>query len=285
MDNHLYHSAQSTWRHLEQIAMKGPLRYDGIFRIPLKKGSSCHMHDHPALEIVLHVVGEGNSRLEEGPVCWFPEGSAVLYAPRQLHDQTMTASGEDICLQLELPRRLSRQLRGCLLVPEVESWILEEAQSLFRGMEARDLTAQRIFDFRVTAVLLALLRQAFAERRPLTAAQRTTQQAQRFLRRQFAELGSIDDVAAHVGLSPDRLRHVFKAQTGTSLVTYLNEVRIDHARTLLTQTGLPLKRIATLCGFRDEYYFSTVFRRLSGLPPGRFRESRRRGSGPDFFAL
>ena len=51
--------------------------------------------------------------------------------------------------------------------------------------------------------------------------------------------------------------------------------RIERAKTLLVHSQLSLKQIATLCGFRDEYYFSAVFRRFADLPPGRYRARQR----------
>jgi AraC-like DNA-binding protein len=39
----------------------------------------------------------------------------------------------------------------------------------------------------------------------------------------------------------------------------------------LRHSRLPLKQIATLCGFKDEYYFSAVFRQLTQSSPGDFR--------------
>ena len=95
--------------------------------------------------------------------------------------------------------------------------------------------------------------------------------AELFIRENFASIRSLRNVAATAGIGYDHLRHLFKKTRGRSLVQYLNEVRMERATTLLVHSRLPLKQIATMCGFRDEYYFSAVFRRHVRMPPGRYR--------------
>ncbi|MGE9293374.1 MAG: helix-turn-helix transcriptional regulator, partial [Puniceicoccales bacterium] len=58
-----------------------------------------------------------------------------------------------------------------------------------------------------------------------------------------------------------------------SLITFLTRVRLERAKSLLTHSRLTLKEVASLCGFRDEYYFSNVFRKHIGQPPGNYRDS------------
>ncbi len=111
-------------------------------------------------------------------------------------------------------------------------------------------------------------------RQPAVAPSRPEQYvraAEQFIRENFATIRSLRVVADAAGVGYDHLRHLFKERRGRSLVRYLNEVRMERAKTLLVHSRLPLKQIATMCGFRDEYYFSAVFRRHVQMPPGRYR--------------
>ena len=58
-----------------------------------------------------------------------------------------------------------------------------------------------------------------------------------------------------------------------SLKAWLGRVRLERARELLTHSPLPIKAIARACGFQNERYFTTCFRRAFGQPPGAFRRS------------
>ncbi|MFA7225687.1 MAG: AraC family transcriptional regulator, partial [Sphaerochaetaceae bacterium] len=53
---------------------------------------------------------------------------------------------------------------------------------------------------------------------------------------------------------------------------YLNEVRIDEGKRLLTSTDMPIKEIVPLVGFNDYDYFNKVFKRIAGLTPAAYRE-------------
>jgi len=92
-----------------------------------------------------------------------------------------------------------------------------------------------------------------------------------FMSEHFAGISSLRDVAEHVGVSHDHLRHLFIKARGRSLIRHLNEIKVARAKILLTNSPLPLKQIAATCGFKDEYYFSAVFRRLTNLSPGLYR--------------
>ena len=81
----------------------------------------------------------------------------------------------------------------------------------------------------------------------------------------------IDDIAATVGLSPSRLAHLFRDETGQTLQGHIEARRMQRAADLLRRTGFPIKQIAAHCGFDSQFYFSQRFRRFSGLSPIQFR--------------
>ena len=54
---------------------------------------------------------------------------------------------------------------------------------------------------------------------------------------------------------------------------YVLRLRLECARGLLAKTGLGVKEVAVLVGFRDAGYFSRRIHRALGLPPSRLRSS------------
>jgi AraC-like DNA-binding protein len=83
----------------------------------------------------------------------------------------------------------------------------------------------------------------------------------------------LPDLAAHLGLSPDRTRHVVKACRGLGFVDLLNAERLRTAADLLRRTALPVRAVADASGFRNRAHFHQVFRRGLGCTPGQWRRS------------
>lgn len=65
----------------------------------------------------------------------------------------------------------------------------------------------------------------------------------------------------------DYMNRIFKQITGTTIFRYLTGVRINHAEMLLQNAALTVAEIGEQSGFPDEYYFSRVFRKKTGVSP------------------
>lgn len=86
----------------------------------------------------------------------------------------------------------------------------------------------------------------------------------------------VDQLARRVALSPSRLAHLFRAETGDSIGNVVLAARLRRAATLLETTGLPVGRIGAEVGFASPYHFSRQFRQRFGVPPTAYRADRGR---------
>lgn len=82
---------------------------------------------------------------------------------------------------------------------------------------------------------------------------------------------SLAELANVAGLSRMHFAAQFRAATGYRPREYLLNHRVEHAKTLLTTTERPLAEIALAVGFSTQAHFSTVFKRISGQSPARWR--------------
>lgn len=98
--------------------------------------------------------------------------------------------------------------------------------------------------------------------------------AAEYIKSRFADKITLDEIAEHVSLSRSYLSRIFKEETGESLSAYVNKVRIDKAKLMLLDKDCALVDVASLCGFEDQSYFTKVFKKLVGVSPKRYRESR-----------
>ncbi|PLT48326.1 transcriptional regulator (AraC/XylS family) [Paenibacillus pasadenensis] len=82
---------------------------------------------------------------------------------------------------------------------------------------------------------------------------------------------TLDEAAAHVGISKTRAVHLFKQETGGSIMQYAQQVRLALALRLMAGSQLTLEQIADEAGFGSYTYFHRVFREKYGVPPGAYR--------------
>lgn len=82
---------------------------------------------------------------------------------------------------------------------------------------------------------------------------------------------SLNNVANHVGLSPNYFSHIFKKTTGETFVRIVTKTRIEQAKRLLKTTNMTTSDIAEKVGFSDTNYFISVFRRCCGKTTKAYR--------------
>ncbi|MCD7763330.1 MAG: helix-turn-helix domain-containing protein [Lachnospiraceae bacterium] len=85
---------------------------------------------------------------------------------------------------------------------------------------------------------------------------------------------SLKSFSELLSVNASYLSTLFKKEVGVPLTEYVNRSRIRHAQGLLLSTDLPTKTIAQQCGIPDIYYFSRLFKRITGTTPKAYRESR-----------
>lgn len=81
----------------------------------------------------------------------------------------------------------------------------------------------------------------------------------------------LEDLARIAGLSRYHFSRAFTMETGCTPHAYVQHRRITKAKTLLRTSEIPISEIATLCGFANANNFATVFRRIVGKPPSKYR--------------
>lgn len=89
--------------------------------------------------------------------------------------------------------------------------------------------------------------------------------------RGFSHKVSLEEVARALNLSPSRLRHVFKEETGLPPMRYVRLLRMRQARTLLETSYLSVKEIVARVGGADESHFLRDFKKAYGMTPTQLR--------------
>lgn len=82
---------------------------------------------------------------------------------------------------------------------------------------------------------------------------------------------SISAMADEMNITLSWLSTLFKQGAGKNLNSYVTEKRMDHARELLRSPHHSISEIAHLCGYEDAGYFSSLFRKKTGMNPTEYR--------------
>jgi len=97
-----------------------------------------------------------------------------------------------------------------------------------------------------------------------------------FIRANYKKKIKLIDISKAIYLSPYYLSHIFKKETGSTLLEYLTKVRIEEAKYLLENTQWNTTRIAFEVGCSDQSYFCKVFKKSEAISPSDYRKRMKR---------
>lgn len=92
-----------------------------------------------------------------------------------------------------------------------------------------------------------------------------------YIKDNFKNKLSLDDIAANISMSPFHFSRIFKKETGYSPYEYIIIIRLNHAKSLLKTTNMLIKEIAFECGFNSESNFIIAFKKHTNMSPKQFR--------------
>jgi AraC family transcriptional regulator len=82
---------------------------------------------------------------------------------------------------------------------------------------------------------------------------------------------TLAELSRCAGRHPVQVSRQFHHHFGCTISEYMRRVRIARAQSLLSRGDLEVAEIALVCGFSDQSHFTTAFRKLTGVPPYRYR--------------
>lgn len=98
------------------------------------------------------------------------------------------------------------------------------------------------------------------------------QKALEYMESHFKAAVTAEDLAVTCGLSVSRFIHLFREECKVSFSEYLADRRMQEAEVLLAETEMKIHDVAEACGYHDQCYFGLVFRKRTGMSPGRYRK-------------
>ena len=93
-----------------------------------------------------------------------------------------------------------------------------------------------------------------------------------YIDKHFCENITTSALSNRFGYSEGYFCRKFKSVTGSTVMSYIKDLRLNYAKLLLYETTYEINRISDICGFSDEQYFSNCFRMHFGMSPSQLRK-------------
>lgn len=209
----------------------------------------------------------------------FGPGDVFVRHPQSKHELLLCAGGHMCACYLTLPTPMYEvlSLTGVIPLqrpPIISPGVRRDIPERMRGiMEELKVLPVRQLGFVAIAAqqLVADLYRWHAMRHEATPDERIIAAACDRLMRDFSQTICIPSLARELGCGYSRFRRIFLENTGVPPGEYRIRRRIERAQVLLADLSLSVKEIAFQLGYPDVHGFTRQFRRVTGIPPKRFR--------------
>ncbi len=134
-----------------------------------------------------------------------------------------------------------------------------------------------IRDMRINEKITCLLTRVMAQswhpenRSQSPSKKQSLQYVKSYLEEHYQERVTLDDLAGRFYINKFYLARTFKEQFGITILGHLDQIRVTHAKRLLRFSDLTVEAVGREVGLPEPGYFSRVFRKVEGLPPGEYR--------------
>ena len=114
------------------------------------------------------------------------------------------------------------------------------------------------------------------------SADRKLNEVVNFIRANYSEDISRDNIAFAIGVSPEYLSRIFNSRMKMTIIDFITETRIDASMTMLESTDKTIIEIAFSSGFNSLRTFNRAFLRRKGVSPTQYRQQHRVNTSPQY---
>ena len=236
-----------------------------------------HFHEHYVIGFVEKGERVLSCRDREYAI---EEGSIVLFNPGDSHACVQSDEGtfdyRGFNISKEVMLDLAEEVTGKRELPGFSKNVICDEEIAFHLRSLHEMVMKGTGEFGKEETLLFLLSYLIQNYgKPFESCipecRQEIEKACEYMTAHFTERIYLDQICRHAGLSKSTLLRAFTKEKGVTPYRYLETVRINEAKKLLSE-GVPPVEAAIRTGFSDQSHFTNYFNQFIGLAPGTYRE-------------
>ncbi len=230
-----------------------------------------HCHADTYLTLVLSGTYTENSAHRQFRWC---EGALHLLPAGERHENRFETAARLLRVKIEPAaiRKLGEEHAPCLSEPreitgQLSAWL---ANRMLHEFMAQD----DVSPLAMEGVLLEMLAESVrsSDETHGSSAPGWLRRVHDLLQDSYLEAPGLAALAGIAGVHPVHLSREFHRHFHLTVGEYIRKRRIEYASELLSNSELSMTEIASTCGFSDQSHFCALFKRHSGMTPGKFRD-------------
>ena len=212
--------------------------------------------------------GEGKFVTEEKTLLFSKRDVCVL--PKKTRLEAVSQNGYTR-IMIRIDNELAEQFKSFVKVRDNHK---QDVYTLIKMLEREcesDIPSHSDYISRLVQLILTLISVLGKHEASRTYIERIENMLKHNIPNSSFQLDSIYALAPD--LTKDYVRRIFKQKTGLTPNSYLNQLRIEKAKRLLSKNDdMNIKQVSDSCGFNDQYYFSRMFKRYEGVSPAHWKK-------------
>ena len=201
------------------------------------------------------------------------KGAVVLYPPKYKYHYWGEPPSKYLCAHFtgSHAEKILTDL-GFSLEPFVlENEFSPKIKSLFEKMVEQDITKAPFLQYSLACLLEEILL-TIAIARVRNSGYRTFKKSIKYIHANYTEKIQIPNLAKMEGLSISRYTTLFSKETGKTPSEYILDLRLNRACDLLLTTDMEINAVGASSGYKDQYFFSKIFKKHMGMSPQEYRK-------------
>lgn len=245
--------------------------------------NDCPYHYHDWYE--LYYIIEGNIMYRTKHNNYFIEQGGWIFIPPKVKHKTIYSSSDSTrylfyfskdYINPSLYQKLDQLIAHTAFAPSssISSYLDDIVNRVYNEFQNPSDLSDEFYKCYLFEILATLLKDA--EEKPTQDNNNhfLVENTITYINKHFNEKINLQALADINYVTPNYLSRLFKQITGINLFEYIQTIRFNHAKKLLTETNEPISQVAEKCGFGDANYFSYTFKKSESVSPLQYRKLR-----------